>query len=173
MTIWFTSDQHFGHKNIIHYCDRPFLDVQHMEDELVARHNDVVKDGDTVYHLGDFALDGRLVSRVLARERGEHHLICGNHDRCHPCHSGAARETRRYLMYGFKTVNRELHHMPYVPDDRHGVRYAEWRPEDRGEWLLHGHVHGEWKTRARMINVGVDVWGYRPVSLETLKAMRV
>ena len=53
---WFTSDPHFGHANIIRFCDRPFDDVQAMNDALVHRWNAVVQPEDTVYVLGDVAL---------------------------------------------------------------------------------------------------------------------
>jgi calcineurin-like phosphoesterase family protein len=57
--IYFTSDNHFGHKNIIEFCDRPFANVQEMDDEMIRRWNEVVRPKDRVYHLGDFTLSGR------------------------------------------------------------------------------------------------------------------
>ena len=98
MATFFTSDQHFGHANIIAYSGRPFRDVAHMTEELVARHNAVVTDADDVWHLGDFSLDERLVARVLSRLRGRHHLVAGNHDTCHsgsPPRSFARAEVSR------------------------------------------------------------------------------
>ena len=53
---FFTADEHYGHTNIIKYCRRPFSTVQDMDRELVRRHNEVVKDSDTVIHAGDFTL---------------------------------------------------------------------------------------------------------------------
>ena len=50
---FFTSDQHFGHKNIIKYCDRPFESVTQMDDEIIACWNSVVSPSDTVYVIGD------------------------------------------------------------------------------------------------------------------------
>lgn len=55
--IFFTSDQHYGHKNVITYCNRPFTSVEEMNDKLVEFHNQTVtKKDDLVYHLGDFSL---------------------------------------------------------------------------------------------------------------------
>lgn len=181
MNIWFTSDQHFGHANIIHYSGRPFADSEEMTRELVARHNAVVGEKDEVWHLGDFALDERLVPRVLPLLRGRHKLVMGNHDRCHPCHKRSEAAKRRYLAHGFALVAREvrfpggwlLSHLPYVGDSNEKkIRYPEWRPKDDGGWLLHGHVHEAWKTRGRMINVGVDQWDYAPVHISTLDYLR-
>ena len=64
MTIWFTSDTHFDHKNIIKYCNRPFKDIDEMNAELERRWNAVVAPGDRVFHLGDFAFTARR-SRIL------------------------------------------------------------------------------------------------------------
>jgi len=54
--IWITSDQHYGHANILHYAIRPFENVQEMDRELIRRHNEVVQSKDTVYIVGDFTL---------------------------------------------------------------------------------------------------------------------
>ena len=44
--VHFTSDVHFGHKNIIRYCNRPFKDVDDMDEQLIQRWNSVVKPDD-------------------------------------------------------------------------------------------------------------------------------
>jgi calcineurin-like phosphoesterase family protein len=173
MTIWLTADEHYGHANIIRYCERPFTDVAHMERELIARHNAVVGPNDHVIHVGDFAMDDRRVLPILQQLRGWHSLVVGNHDRCHPCHKHHEGARRRYLNAGFVTIVDQLvldgmliHHMPYSGDDRE--KYHAYRPADEGLVLLHGHVHTQWKTRRRMVNVGVDVRGYAPVALEAI-----
>jgi calcineurin-like phosphoesterase family protein len=175
--LWFTADQHFGHANIIRYCARPFRDVEHMEMELITRHNARVAPDDEVIHVGDFSLDEREVARILPQLHGCHRLVVGNHDACHPCHRRHVRALRHYSL--FADVQTELpvedflvHHMPYVGDSRHEARYLEWRPTDEGHWLLHGHVHDAWAERDRMINVGVDVREYAPVSLDEVCAIR-
>jgi calcineurin-like phosphoesterase family protein len=177
--VWFTADQHYGHKNIIEFCNRPFTDLHHMHKELTTRHNDLVKDDDVVWHLGDFAMDHRLVPTILSKLRGKHVLVAGNHDKCHPCHKRHQHFVQKYLQYGFatvwtNTVYREefiLNHLPYAGDSAHEPRYPEWRPKDEGGWLLHGHVHELWKVKDRMINVGVDQWDYAPVSVKEVRRL--
>ena len=178
MAIWLTSDQHFGHANVIRYCSRPFDGLEAMHAALIARHNERVAPDDDVWHLGDFSLDARLVPVFLPRLRGRHHLVAGNHDACHPCHRRHAAAAARYLRHGFvEVVERSslgrflLCHLPYEGDSTHEARYPEFRPADEGSWLLHGHVHEAWRVRGRMINVGVDVWDYAPVRLEELEAL--
>lgn len=195
MGPWFTSDQHFGHANIIKHSGRPFFDLADMHAGLIARFNARVRDGELTYHLGDFSLDERMIRRILPKLRGRHILVAGNHDCCHPCHHRWQRYTRRAVDAGFLRVVTDgyvlasgerddtgadvcgvgadgfrLCHFPYAGGgDRTEVeRYAEWRPKDQGAWLLHGHVHGAWKNKVRMLNVGVDVRDYAPVSLQEL-----
>ena len=64
-----------------------------------------------------------------------------------------------------------LCHLPYARDHIGVERYADKRPMDDGSWLLCGHVHNHWKTNGRMINVGVDVWDMKPVSIDVLKVL--
>ncbi|MEM9701635.1 MAG: metallophosphoesterase, partial [Planctomycetota bacterium] len=81
MQIFFTSDTHFGHANVIKNCDRPFADVGEMDEALIANWNAVVGPKDVVYHLGDFAFRAKRKPReYLARLNGTVHLVKGNHD---------------------------------------------------------------------------------------------
>lgn len=177
MTIFLTSDEHYNHKNIITYCDRPFADVNEMNRGLIERHNSVVQKDDIVWHVGDFSLNEKIVPEIFKQLNGGHYLVSGNHDPTHACHRKHAEATRRYLMYGFRGVYMNIDnfegkflvtHMPYAGDRSGKERYPEYRMKDEGKWLLHGHIHTEWKVRDRMINVGVDVWDYKPVPLSVL-----
>ncbi|MDP9073400.1 MAG: metallophosphoesterase family protein [Actinomycetota bacterium] len=185
MSVWFTSDLHLGHANIIGYSSRPFPDVESMNRALVDRWNDAVGPSDDVWVLGDFALGRMDVTLPLARLlHGRKRLVSGNHDRCWSGHGPRSAEwVGRYLAAGFAEVRQgqvELDvagtavlgcHFPYVGDSHDRDRYVEARPTDLGQWLLHGHVHEKWRRRDRMINVGVDVWDYRPVRADTVAAL--
>ena len=185
MTTWFTADLHFGHRNIIDYCGRPFGDAEAMNRALVDGWNDVVADDDDVWVLGDFAL-GKLADTLpLVRElRGHKVLLASNHDRCWHGHGRRAEGwTERYLDAGFDEVRQGemktrvgdtevlLCHFPYRGDSHDHDRYRAHRPVDRGSWLLHGHVHERWAQRGRMINVGVDATGFRPISEDEIAAI--
>lgn len=182
MTTWFTSDQHFGHDAIRRHCGRPFATVGDMNEALIQNHNAVVRDGDTVWHLGDFVWQGDP-TLFLSRLRGRHILISGNHDRCHPLHSKHTRELRRYHAAGFVEVVTEfvalfdglgwchLNHFPLRKYAGADCRHLECRPERLASgcrWLLCGHVHEKWRLANECINVGVDQWGMYPVSAEQL-----
>lgn len=187
--LFFTSDQHYGHRNIISHCSRPFRDVEDMDATLIARHNEVVGHDDDVWHLGDFALKPSVMRRVLPLLRGRHRLVMGNHDACHPCHGHKADARRdEHLLAGFLELHTRtditlpapvgqvlLCHMPMANATvEFDERYLDWRPrvEDVGaRWLIHGHVHEKWRVRGRMLNVGVDVWDFRPVALEEVMSV--
>ena len=182
--LFFTADHHFGHANIIKYCDRPFSDVDEMNLALVERHNDVVGPDDEVWVLGDVAMGNRAETlRYVGRLHGRKILIPGNHDTCWRGHRKAARNRSLYLECGFERIVDEettlelagqpvmLSHFPYRNDGPADEAYARFRPDDRGDWLLHGHVHETWRQLGRMINVGVDVWDFRPVPADTIEAM--
>lgn len=185
--IFYTSDQHFGHKNIIEYCERPFNSVEHMNAELIRLHNETVAPEDIVWHLGDFSLHDKYVTEFLPLLNGTHHLIAGNHDRCHPVHKKKAEKYKEiYLNAGFKSIALSSHCLlPYgIPADMSHFPYASvadleiyegkflnFRPKNHFNYLLHGHIHRNWKKLGKMINVGVDVWDFKPVSVEQISAL--
>jgi calcineurin-like phosphoesterase family protein len=181
MKVFFTSDQHYWHKNVIEYCNRPFSSIEEMNETLIANHNSVVGKEDKVYHLGDFSLSRAAVPQIVPRLNGKHTLIMGNHDHCHPVQCKSDEKKLRLLQYyfdsGFSEIMREhrietpfgpvlMNHLPYSsgPEER----YQTYRPINVGYWLLHGHVHQHWKQKDKMINVGVDVWDFTPITLEKI-----
>lgn len=170
MTVFFTSDNHFSHANIIPYCGRPFRDAQEMDDEMVRLWNERVTPDDTVVHLGDFAFGPvENIGRVRARLNGIVWLIRGNHD----------RSAARMLEMGFDVVLNELNWDPRIAlgctDSGAPFRvFMRHRPPRTEVWREHadvflcGHVHNHWARRGNVINVGVDVSGFRPLTLDEL-----
>lgn len=185
MTTYFTADQHFGHRNVIGYCGRPFHSVGEMNAVLVANWNAVVGPRDTVHVLGDVAMGRREESISLVGQLGGHKILYpGNHDRCWYGHGQQAlRFEKEYRDAGFDEIrqgarainlgDREVLvcHLPYRGDSGETERYRKLRPMDEGMWLLHGHVHEKWRQQERMVNVGVDVWDFTPVAEEVLAAV--
>lgn len=184
MRYW-TADLHFRHHNIITYCNRPFADVDEMDVALIDRWNNVVGHDDEVWIVGDLAM-GRLTDSLplIGRLHGHLVLIPGNHDRPWPGHrKGVERGRAQYLEAGIDeildpqvTTRIGTHtvtvcHFPYAGDSHDKDRYREHRPVDRGQWLIHGHVHDRWQVQGRQINVGADVWGYRPISDTTIQGI--
>jgi calcineurin-like phosphoesterase family protein len=176
-----TSDQHFGHFKVIGYSGRPYTTVEEMNQALIDNHNSVVGQNDEVIHLGDFTMNDKYAKGILDQLNGTHILIPGNHDKCHPCHKKKAKTKAEYMAYGFKDIIVEqtieidglglvkFNHLPYIDPGWDDARYSQFKPKPSGEkYLFHGHVHNSWKTKGNMINLGVDVWDYKPVALEYL-----
>lgn len=180
--IYLTSDTHYFHTNIIKHGERPFADVTEMNEALVNNFNSVVKQEDEVYFLGDFSMNtnGLVIVKKLS---GLIYLLPGNHDKCFPWNGKAqlADRRKRYYDAGFKKIlEREttmqigdesviLNHFPYREDNpEYTQKYAEYRPVDKGGWLIHGHCHQSWLKKGRMINVSCEPWNYFPVSLDQI-----
>lgn len=177
--VWFTSDTHFGHANVIRYCNRPFKDKQEMDRELIRRWNTLVKPRDTIYHLGDFSFYGSTkTAEIVKKLQGHKILIRGNHDK------GEAYYTRAGFQEYYQSTPKEpreyeeflLSHYPYWENYNHDDRkhkFADRMLHKRGNrWLLCGHVHEVWKSRGTCINVGVDQWSFAPVSIDEIRAYR-
>jgi len=105
MTIFFTSDHHFGHYNVIKYCNRPFTSVQQMDEIMILKWNETVLPEDEIYYLGDFAMKSFLVPKILPRLNGRKYLIMGNHDRCFKGNSD--KWNQFYTDAGFECLVRE------------------------------------------------------------------
>jgi calcineurin-like phosphoesterase family protein len=197
MAKYFTSDLHIYHTNVIKYCNRPFSTVEEMNEILVKNWNEVVKQEDEVYCLGDFSMAFRPVETFSPRLMGKKYLVSGNHDWTHSYHKKSrnpenrAKWIKNYEDLGWivlpeqTTLDLEgigmvnVCHHPYTDKenkdsgDGYEDKYAKWRPTDDGKVLLCGHIHEKWLTKTSskgslMINVGVDVNDFKPISVEEL-----
>lgn len=165
--VWFTSDWHFGHKNVINYCNRPYKDVEQMHKALIKIWNKTVKPQDTVYFLGDFSLNPKW-SRLLVKDlNGKKIMVAGNHDACHISNKKHEKFINKYREDGWLEVYPYylhlklknnllvlLSHLPY--DDEYDSRYKEYKIDDEGNWLLHGHLHAHYRKNGRQIDVALD-----------------
>ncbi len=164
MTIFFTSDTHFGHGGALGLYRRPFASVVAMNEAIVERWNERVGPDDEIWHLGDFAIrqPAAVVAELLGRLHGSKHLVAGNNDP--PAATG---------LDGWASVH------PYIEITADGVSlvlchypFRSWRGMDKGWLNLHGHSHGRIKPQPRQFDVGVDVWDFHPVTLAEILAAR-
>lgn len=178
MANFFTSDQHFFHKNIIILCDRPFRDLNHMHAELIKRHNDVVNEQDNVYHLGDFSFGSIEKSKAILNQlKGKHYLVRGNHDKTsfNMKKIGFEEKIAGVTWHFNENIFFDMSHFPRSflnCELENKGNNAKDLPEnnnmfspDGENWLLHGHIHKAWKIwpQKKMINVGVDMWDFTPI----------
>lgn len=169
--LYFTSDWHFSHGNIVKFCPtfRPEYgkdDPQKMNEYLIDVWNATVCPDDVVYNLGDvsFAKDKKDIIAVLERLNGEHHLILGNHDTLIKQHKAEFLSLKKHdgkpllssiqdyaklrLRDGGHTLI--LSHYPMI----------EWEGCHKGWYHLYGHLHDRLaKVRGRALNVGFDLHG--------------
>lgn len=176
--IWFTSDLHFGHKNIIKFCNRPWDTVEEMDKALISNWNSVVKENDIVFDLGDFSFAGKNRWKELIQSlNGKHYLILGNHD--------VSRYPGDDVMELFEWVGPQLllnidnryiylNHYPFL------CYAGTYRNKEQIVYQLFGHVHSSpnshGKDQDRLINsfpyqydVGADNNDYFPVNWNQVK----
>lgn len=175
MPIFFTSDTHFSHANIIKYCNRPFASVEDMDEQMVDHWNALVGPDDEVYHLGDFTLgDGRRFAKWIARLNGRIKVLPGSHDHAWLADykPGTASLSGHPVEVLPPLVSLEF---PELGDGEHPrvvvlCHYAmrAWDRSHYGSWHLYGHSHGTLPGYGLSIEVAVDCWDFRPVSLETV-----
>lgn len=171
MKYFFTADAHLGHANIIKYCHRPFKDVHHMNEALITNWNNRVSKDDLVFHVGDFCFknssggkpgEGMTHKASYYRNKlnGDIIFLKGNHDRNN---SLKTLIESIVIQYGHNFIY--LTHIPDNFNSRYGINFV-------------GHVHNKWKFMETydpifektiyLVNVGVDVWNFQPVTFEEI-----
>lgn len=161
--IFYTADPHFGYEPLV--AGRPFENVAQMDEAMIAAWNSAVGPADTVYLIGDIGWNGGHVPcRILARLNGRKHLIRGNHD------TGFLDAPLLYRYFESVTDFLEI-------DDGQCHIFLSHYPmlysKPKG-YMIHGHLHGSGQfheilaAMPRVLNAGVDINGFMPVTLEQL-----
>lgn len=156
MKIFITSDQHFGHDNIIIYCNRPFNNSYDMDDIMILKWNETVSKDDIVIHLGDFALlskTGCMLSTLRDMLNGTIIIIKGSHDVSKKKLAEAGFIVGSNPMYIGKYI---LSHVPLADAEI-----------PKGMINIHGHIH-EKATRGERINICVEHTNYYPVNIKDI-----
>lgn len=177
MAIYFTADLHLHHTNIIRYAHRnpPFRNVVAMDKALIKRCNRVVTRQDTVYHLGDFCFARtrsiseatRIYGEAMRMFHGRTAFLRGNHDK-------GLQHADYFICRRIDGIKLFMRHWPPWEHPRKFPHFFNIPPDV--DVILCGHVHGKWKYHVHsvgrrlipVINVGIDVWGYEPISLSTI-----
>ena len=170
MKFW-TSDPHFGHANVIKYSNRPFADVEEMEYKLILNWNSKVKPGDEVYILGDmFFCKADNAKSIVRRLNGQKFLIYGNHDKLVRNNKELQAMFNKCADYMEVTVKIGEEKQPIVMSH---YPMLTWNRAHHGSWMLHGHSHGNlcYPFSAKILDVGVDVHNYAPISLDEVAAI--
>lgn len=160
--IWVVSDTHFGHENIIKYCDRPFHNAHEMNEVIRDNWNKTVKDGDIVYHLGDVYFPGGFGDgnawEFMATLKGSKRLILGNHD----------DGKNQLIQKVFQKVGVWRHFREFGLLLTH-VPVHEGTLNEKVPVNVHGHIHNNKIPDKRYRCVCVEHTDYTPVHIETLR----
>ena len=155
--IWVWSDQHFFHKNIIDFCDRPFHNVEEMTWNLVANYNEIVGPDDVCIWGGDVGFgNDTAINQVLDQCQGYKILVIGNHD----LNKGKLRK-----------LNFDEIHLVYLIDEILFTHY----PMENIPWPwfnVHGHLHAypnHDTGHPLHLNMNCEIHGYKPVDFEEIK----
>ena len=167
--IYFTADTHFGHANIIKFCNRPFSDVHEMNEYMISAWNSRVGKNDTVFIIGDMIFRSATTpEEILSRLKGKKRLIMGNHDHGWLTHINSDKffeSVDTMLEYATGERNFVMCHYPLV-SYRHD---SKW-------YMIHGHIHNDtnldfWpllKSRPLVLNAGADINNFMPVTFEEM-----
>ena len=166
--IYFIADTHFGHSGIISLCDRPFADVKEMDMIMVELWNSKIIGNDTVYVVGDMFYRHGDPDSILCKLKGKKRLIVGNHD--------GSWMNRADMNKYFTSVDSLLE----ISDGKHKLVLCHyplmsWKHANKS-YMIHGHIHNNknadyWnviKNNPHILNAGVDVNGFWPVSFDEL-----
>lgn len=166
---YFTSDQHFSHRNIITYCNRPFDNIDHMQEQLIVRHNNVVRPEDIVYFNGDMFWEscGTRAFDIVNRLNGTKYYIRGNHERIF----SKWPELRSFFQWTKDIAEIDIPGYPKIILCHYALR--DWYRKEKGSWHLYGHAHGTLKEDSSLsFDVGVDTLhaDYAPISIDQVAA---
>ncbi len=175
--LFFTSDIHFFHNNIIEYCNRPWRSAEEMNEGIINNWNSVVGRNSVVFILGDVAMGGRgkaeRLAKILSRLNGKKYLVPGNHD----TYILESPECLKHI-----TVLPPLFEIR-IPDPEANKKrqrvvmchYAMkvWNRSHHGTWHLYGHSHHTMPPdyNIKAFDVGLDGPGYdyKPLSYAQVK----
>ena len=157
-----TADPHFGHNNIIEYCNRPFKSVKEMDNCLITNWNDIVSKSDDIYVLGDLFMkrksDRHYIEKVLKKLNGRIHLILGNHD------EGDAKFWNKVGIFSIS--------YPYLFVDGYACVHDPALSIARKDLKFFcGHVHDLFLFQGNCLNVGVDMHDYKPLLVDDAKQL--
>lgn len=157
--IWFTADFHFGHNNIITYCNRPFKNTTEMNNTLIKNFNKTVGKNDIVYILGDLSfLNTPSTTEIVKHLNGFKILIKGNHDH---------KSNTAYRKMGFN----EVYDKPIILNNLFILSHEPLNSLMLGGFLnIHGHTHNASEnTLPNQFCVSVEMTDYKPISLVDIR----
>ena len=152
---YFTADLHLGDERLFLF-PRYYKDTDEMQEAIVKNWNSLITDNDTVYVIGDVAIDKERLN-VIKTLNGKKHLIRGNYDE--------RFSDSIFTDVGFESVSHSMGTSVTDGKSTMNVNLVHYPSKAAiNEFNLVGHIHGAWRVQKNMLNIGVDAWHMRPVS---------
>jgi len=186
-SVFFTSDTHYGHANVIEFDERPFRDLEHMHSVLINNYNATVPKDGVCYFLGDVGF--KNLQPIISQLNGTKIIIVGNHDPgINKLYEAGFSAVLNSASIWLNKTEITLSHCPLKGiwredvtgmrgaakgDNWHGEsKHAKYTLDDRGQLHLHGHIHSAKgkHSQGRQFDVGVKAHDYRPVSMSTIES---
>lgn len=167
MSIFITSDLHFGHDREFIWGARGYADVNEMNIKQLEKFNSVVTDEDEVWILGDSLLgDAEEGFKYLKQLKGKIHICLGNHDTANreKMFKDLGWDVQLCARLKYKKMNFYLSHYPTITSN------GEINSPTQVAWNIHGHTHAssQWSEYPYCYNVNVDAHNGYPVSLDAI-----
>lgn len=164
MATFVTSNLQLGRPAAIKKYNRNYKDVNEMTEDLIQQWNNVVGANDTVYHLGNFALDPKTAQDALVRMNGRIYLMPAELDESVQTLASKGMLPKHVsLMNRIAPISQFKSNLSYWP-------MAEWPEKKKGYWSIIGYPDKKYKSdpKIKTINVSTDLWGHKPQDLEKL-----
>jgi calcineurin-like phosphoesterase family protein len=177
--LFFISDMHFSHANVIKYDNRPFSTIEEMDNVLIENWNDTVSENDVVIYMGDFCFnrnsnDAKFIADQL---NGKIHFVLGNHD----------KEKDIKKLNRFESVSDYLNLSVLDLDNPRKFQgiiimhypILSWDKSHHGNFMLHGHCHGSlmndpeysWYYKRKVLDLSCNMIDYKPISYAEIKSI--
>jgi calcineurin-like phosphoesterase family protein len=157
---WFTSDEHYGHKKILEYCERPFSSIEEMDKTIIDNHNSLVSKNDITIHAGDFTLWKNIkgiYDNYINRLNGNHIFLKGSHD------YWLKNKPNNQIWEKNIYFNGNKYHFVVCHYAMH-----TWPRSHYGSYHLFGHSHGNLELSGKRYDIGVDNNNFYPISADLI-----
>lgn len=172
MNFWLTSDHHFGHRNIIHYCKRDAVipgligkepNTRIMDDYMIYMWNQHIYHDDHVLHLGDFSMSPkRRRTEIVKKLSGYIDIIKGNHDPSLKSLKDSGFHSAHNWIEGILFAGGKEYKLLFVHNPAAFINNPKW------DYIICGHVHDKWEREGNALNVGVDVNIFQPIGVKEI-----
>ena len=173
--VFFTSDLHFGHKNIIQYCNRPFKNTTEMDNTIIENWNKTIPKDGIVFNLGDLGMNLNSYKNLLHKLNGKIYHIIGNHDNSETINYLKSIGIQCYDMAEINISDNEIEGQQTIVLCHY--QFNQWNHSHRGSWHLYGHDHVLiHKNKNASLNIGIDghnmtPWSYQEVKIQITKQL--